>query len=273
MTYKIALAQTSADHQIEKNLSLALTQVQEAARNGAKLIGFPESFLFLGQSEAEYLGVAQSMDGPLITNFRETANRHKISILIGGFCEKNSADPTKTFNTSVLIDASGNILASYRKIHLFDVQLGELNLCESKTVSPGDQLVTCDHELGRLGLTICYDLRFPNQFQKLREMGAQVIFVPAAFTAQTGRYHWETLLRARAIENQVYICAPAQTGRHNPKRESFGHSLLIDPWGKVLVDGGLPIGLSYGEIDMNYLAKVRVQMPVFTHQVKGIDKG
>jgi len=272
MTTVIALAQVNSSANLQDNLNKAMQLIEEAHHAGAQLIAFPESFLLIGEQESDYLEVAEPVDGPLVSQFCAIARSKGISILLGGFCEKHPSDPQKTFNTSVLIDEAGKVQGAYRKIHLFDSRMKEVPLKESKSVAAGDSLVCVDQEIGRLGLSICYDLRFPNLYQRLRTAGAQVIFIPAAFTYQTGEYHWVSLLRARAIETQSYIVAPAQVGWHNAVRRSFGHSLLIDPWGEIIADGGpSEEGLVLGEIDLEKVRTVREEMPLFEHRVPGID--
>jgi len=271
--YKIALAQINSTADLDKNLQTALELVREAKKKGASLIAFPESFLFLGVAEETYKNLAEPLDGPMVTRFSALAKELGIHILMGGFAETNPQEPQKLYNTSILIGSQGKLLGHYRKIHLFDTKIKEVMLKESNTVSPGKEVVCLDHELGPFGLTICYDLRFPAMFQSLRRLGAKVIFVPAAFTFQTGRYHWVPLLQARAIETQCFIVAPAQAGWHNQKRHSFGHSLVIDPWGQIIADGGPEAtGLVMAQIDLAQVDQVRAQMPVLEHQVAGIDR-
>ncbi|MDT8446832.1 MAG: carbon-nitrogen hydrolase family protein [bacterium] len=272
MPQSIAMAQVCATHDLAANLAKALDLINQAAAQGAKMILFPESFLFLGRKESEYLSIAEPIPGPIVNQFCEAAKAQGIWILMGGFCEKNPENPAKTYNTSVLIDDRGTVQSRYRKIHLFDTKVQEVNLQESKTVAPGQEIITAESPIGLLGMTICYDLRFPCLFQALRRTGAQVMLVPAAFTIQTGRFHWKPLLQARAIETQSYVIAPGQVGRHNEKRQSYGHSLLIDPWGQVLAEGdGEQEELVFGEVDLEHLAQVREQMPVFEHRVAGVD--
>jgi len=199
----------------------------------------------------------------------------------------DEANPPRVYNTHVVMDSEGTVRASYRKIHLFDVSIpGKVELRESKTTAPGTELVVCDSPLGRLGVTICYDLRFPETYTRLvEEMGARILLVPSAFTVPTGAAHWHALLRARAIENQCYVLAAAQYGIHNAKRDSFGRSLAVDPWGKILADaGGYPTtedadagGLQNGEapeppsivtveIDLGLIDSIRERMPIDLHR-------
>ncbi|MBU2511718.1 carbon-nitrogen hydrolase family protein [bacterium] len=267
---KVALVQITSTKDRSKNLEKALAFVDEAAANKADIVAFPENFLLLGEKE-DYLNTAESIPGPHVKIFMEKALRNNISILMGSLYEQIPGNQKKAFNTSVLIDKLGNITATYRKIHLFDVSLKDVVLSESELVEPGKNYTVTDHELGKIGLTICYDVRFPNLYQKLTQEGAIIVFVPAAFTVPTGKAHWINLLRTRAIENQVYIAAPAQFGKHSLTRESFGSTVFIDPWGDVqsiLPEGE---GIIYGEIDYSLLENVRKRMPVQAHRVKNID--
>ena len=267
---KIALVQTSSKSDFQENLRLSKHSLIEAAEQGTDLVAFPESFLFLG-SDRCLSEFAEPLTGKTVSGFQELALKHKISLLMGGFFEENPENPKKVFNTSILIDRQGEILGFYRKIHLFDTSLEGVGLQESNYVSAGKDLVVLNHEIGKIGLSICYDLRFPNLFQRLTQQGAQIIFVPAAFTYTTGKVHWFSLLRARAIENQVYIAAPGQTGQHNDKRRSWGHSMIIDPWGEVIAAAKEEKETIFGEIDLEHLKKIRQSMPIQSHKVSGID--
>lgn len=272
MPQLIAMAQVNANDDLSNNLKKGLDFLYQAADRGARMVTFPESFLFLGQKETDYLDVAEPIEGPLVGQFAKAAKERRIWVLLGGFCEKHADNPKKTYNSAVLINDQGEVAAVYRKIHLFDTKVAEVNLQESRSVAPGGELVTADSPLGKLGLSICYDLRFPCLYQSLRSAGAQVMLVPAAFTIQTGIYHWKPLLQARAIETQSFVVAPGQVGRHNQKRQSYGHSLLIDPWGQVLLEGdGEKEELLLGEINIEQVEQVRAQMPVFEHRVSGVD--
>lgn len=268
---KIALVQTSSNNDFERNLKQSKESTIQASHQGAQLVAFPESFLFLG-SDRCLSEVAEPLTGKTVSTFQELALKENISILMGGFFETNPENPKKVFNTSILIDKQGEILGSYRKIHLFDSSLEGVGLHESNYVAAGKDLILLDHEVGKIGLTICYDIRFPMLFQTLTQRGAEIIFVPAAFTYTTGQVHWLSLLKARAIENQVYIVAPGQTGHHNKKRRSWGHSMIIDPWGEVIADAKEEQGIIYGDIDLGHLKKIRQSMPIQSHKVSGIDQ-
>lgn len=236
--------------------------VADAAASGVDLIAFPEVFLYIG-GRAGKLRHAQDLDGDVIKRFRDQALHHHTMILLGSLHERIANNADKVHNTAVLIGSNGEILTSYRKLKLFDVELPEVRLRESDTVEPGDAMPpVVDTPIGRIGLTICFDLRFPHLYQRLRAEGAEIIFVPSNFTAATGAAHWDVLLRARAIENQVYIAAPAQYGQHNPKYRSHGHSALVNPWGMVTALAPNKPGLTFGDVDLDYLRQVRRELPL-----------
>ena len=261
-TSRIALAQMTSTEDFQANLSEALGRVEEAAAAGVQLVAFPEVFLYLGGREGK-LANATEVDGPVVARFREAAARHGLMILLGSIHERIPGREDKVHNTSVLIDAKGEVLAKYRKLKLFDVELPNLTIRESDTIEPGDALPpVVDTPIGKVGLTICFDLRFPDLYQHLRRRGAEVVFAPSNFTAPTGAVHWETLLRARALETQVYLAAPAQWGKHNPKFSSWGHSALVDPWGTICSLAPERTGLTFGEIDLDYLRQVRRELPM-----------
>lgn len=218
------------------------------------------------------LAIAEPLTGPTIARYSALAKRLGLWLSLGGFQEKGP-DPSHLFNCHVIIDAGGHIAATYRKIHLFNVDVpGGPVLMESRFTSPGTQLAVCDSPAGRLGLSVCYDLRFPEVYQRLvLDMGAEVLLVPSAFTVATGKAHWEVLLRARAIETQCYVVAAAQAGRHNEKRESYGHSIIVDPWGTVVgkLDDPHATGIAVAEVDLDAMRKVRERMPVAEHRAAG----
>ncbi len=259
---RIALAQTTSTDDFDANLAIAEAMVREAAAEGAALLAFPEVFLYIG-ARAGKLAHAETLDGPLVARFRESAARHGMAILLGSIHERIADDAGKVRNTSVLIGADGELLARYRKIKLFDVDLPSVRIRESDTIEAGREAPpVADTALGRVGLTICFDLRFPALFSHLRQAGADIILVPSNFTFATGAAHWETLLRARAIENQCYVAAPAQFGRHNDKYTSYGHSCVVDPWGSVITLAPERTGLIYADIDHAAIAHVRRILPM-----------
>ncbi len=260
--HRIALAQTTTTEDVEENVRVAHELVAQAAQSGAELLAFPEVFVYLGRRQGK-LATAQAVDGPVVDGFRELAARHGIMLLLGSFHERIESDPQRVHNTSVLLDRDGALLASYRKLKLFDVDLPDVRIRESDTVAPGrEPPPVVDTRIGRLGLTICFDLRFSSLYDDLRARGAEIVFVPSNFTVPTGRAHWEILLRARAIEGQYYVVAPAQVGQHNPRYSSYGHSMVVDPWGRVeAVNEGGP-GLLYAEVDLDRVYEVRARLPM-----------
>jgi len=259
---KLALAQTTSTDDFAHNLAVAEGMIPAAAAAGADILAFPEVFLFIGGRQRK-LEIAESLDGPTVTRFREAAARHGMMLLLGSVHEKVEEEHSRVFNTAVLIGRGGEILSSYRKLKLFDVSLPHLSIKESETIAPGSApppVVATD--IARVGISVCFDLRFPALYQDMRRRGAELVFVPSNFTAPTGEAHWSVLLRARAIENQFYVAAPAQVGQHHPKYRSYGHTLAVDPWGRVLCETAVGNGLSFADIDLDYLRKVRAELPM-----------
>jgi deaminated glutathione amidase len=266
-SYLAAAIQMTSLPDLHKNLTQAEELIDLAVRRGAELIGLPENFSFLGDELAK---IAQAETIALESEkfLKTMAQRYQITILGGGY--PVPAGNGKVYNTALLVDKDGNEAARYEKVHLFDVEVPDGNTyLESATVVPGTQFPATypSKDLGVLGLSICYDVRFPELFRHLAQQQTEVLFVPAAFTAYTGKDHWQVLLQARAIENTCYMIAPAQTGWHNSIRQSHGHALIIDPWGTVLSDAGTEPGFAIGEISPNRLQQVRRQMPSLRHRV------
>jgi deaminated glutathione amidase len=270
-----AAAQMTSTDDLAANLANCKKLGADAAARGAALLVLPECFAFLGRSEADKLAVAEALDparpGPILATLQEIASRYRQWVVAGGMPEAVDGAPGKAANTCVVVSPDGELAASYRKIHLFDVAIpGKAELRESASTAAGREVVTVETPLARLGLSICYDLRFPELFRALAgEHGAEVLLVPAAFTAHTGAAHWHVLLRARAIENQCFVIAAGQTGQHNPKRITYGHSLVVDPWGTVLAELPAGGGLAIAEIDPATLDRVRSEMPCRAHRVLG----
>ena len=267
---RIAVGQMSASSDVEKNLEVVADLCARAKDRGCAMLFLPECFAFIGVKGTDALAVMEPLDGPLLGRYRELAARHRLWLSLGGFAEKGP-DRNRRFNAHVIVNDAGEIQASYRKIHLFDVDMGDVNgpvLMESATAAAGETLVTCDSPAGKLGLTVCYDLRFPEMFARLRyELGCEVMLVPSAFTKPTGQAHWETLLRARAIETQSYVVAAAQAGVHSEGRASHGHAMIVDPWGKVVAElDGEETGIAVADVDLGYLKDVRSRIPVETHR-------
>ncbi|XVF23745.1 hypothetical protein REPUB_Repub13aG0065700 [Reevesia pubescens] len=268
---RVAAAQMTSTNDIASNFSTCSRLVKEAVSAGAKMLCLPENFSYVGGMSGDSLLIAEPLDGPLMQKYCSLARESGIWLSLGGFQEKGY-DDAHLRNTHVVIDDAGNIRSTYSKIHLFDVDVpGGAVYKESSFTEPGSgkDIAAVDSPIGRLGLTVCYDLRFPELYQQLRfHHDAQVILVPAAFTTVTGQAHWEILLRARAIETQCYVIASSQAGKHNEKRESYGETLIIDPWGTVV--GRLPDRLSTGitvaDIDFSLIDSVRAKMPIAKHR-------
>ena len=247
----------------------ALALVEEAALQGASLIGLPEMWEHIGPAKQKH-AFAGALDGRQLEPLRELAARRGIWCLAGSIAEL--APDGRLFNTSVLLSPQGAITAAYRKLHLFDVDIPDgARYRESETVAPGGVPPPVAELLGlKVGLSICYDLRFPELYRKLADAGADLLCVPSAFTAYTGRAHWELLLRARAVENQAFVLAPAQAGRMGPRaenRNAWGHACIVDPWGEVLADAGRESeGFAIAAIDSARLAQVRRDLPALKHR-------
>ncbi|MEZ4443152.1 MAG: carbon-nitrogen hydrolase family protein [Polyangiaceae bacterium] len=268
-----ACVQLRSTTDVEQNLATTETLVRRAAGYGAKLVATPENTSFLGP-QFHKVSQAEPLDGPIGERLARLADELSIHLLVGGLAEQRKTDDggidtERCYNTSVLYGPSGDRLAVYRKLHLFDVDVpGGLTIRESDTVARGDEVVVAETPFGRLGMTICYDLRFPELYRRLVDEGAELIAVPSAFTMTTGKDHWHVLLRARAIETQCWVLAPAQWGRHDDagKRESYGHSLVVDPWGAVVADKGHGLGIVLAEVDRARVAEVRRSIPVADHR-------
>jgi predicted amidohydrolase len=254
----------TSTERVEANLLQAERFALAAARRGADLVAFPENFAYL-RADPSRPGHAEPLDGPIVRRMRSLASGLGLYILAGSVPEKIPGEG-RIHNTSVLLGPDGAILAVYRKIHLFDVRIpGKAVFEESRIVVPGTELVVAETPLGRLGLSICYDLRFPELYRELARRGAEVLFVPSAFTAYTGRSHWLPLLRARAIENLCWLVAPAQTGRHGPARRTYGHTAIVDPWGRVAAMRASGPGLVFADVDLEKERKIRRELPCLEH--------
>lgn len=270
---RIAAVQMCSTDDVSRNLETTRRLVTEAAQAGAQLIGVPENFAYLGGDRDHKLAIAELLEngenagGPILSAMRALAHQTGVWLLLGGFPERVQAAPDRIGNTSVLLNPKGEICATYRKVHLFDVDIpGGQRFRESETVLPGTEAVVAPIPWGGLGLAICYDLRFPELFRSLAAKGARFASVPAAFTRDTGKDHWHVLLRARAIENQLYVFAPAQFGLHGGKRTSYGHALIVDPWGVVLSECGDHEGFALAAIDLEYQDEVRRNLPCLLHR-------
>ncbi|CAN5331481.1 carbon-nitrogen hydrolase family protein [soil metagenome] len=267
---RVAAVQMRAIGDLAANLERVRLLVGEAAAAGARLVVLPECFSFLGHGEGDKMQAAEVLDGNgrVVTALANLCTQHDLWIIGGGTPETVPGDPTRAYNTAIVVDPSGALVRTYRKVHLFDVDIpGGATLRESDGTVAGSDLEVVDIDGVAVGLSICYDLRFPELYRTLVDRGAQVVVIPAAFTAYTGAAHWHVLMRARAIENQVWIIAPAQWGAHNAKRESYGHSLIVDPWGTVVAERAEGDGVLAHTLDGETVAKRRTQMPVRRHAV------
>jgi predicted amidohydrolase len=264
----VAVVQLSSQDDVAKNLARVTDLVARAAGAGAELVTLPENFAFMGD-EAGKRSLAEPGDGSgrILGAVRAAAEHGKVWIVAGGMPEV-STDPARPFNTSFLVAPDGAVVAKYRKVHLFDVEIPHgPTLKESDATAPGDiDVAPCAARGVPIGMTICYDLRFPELFRKLATRGALVVTVPAAFTLTTGKDHWHVLLRARAIENQVFVVAPAQHGAHPRGRQTYGKSVVIDPWGDVLAQVGEGEGFAVARLDFTYQDRVRAGLPCMTHR-------
>ncbi len=262
---RIAVVQMNSTEDMEKNLVCAEHLLEKARATGARIVALPENFACMG-TEAERSRYAQDLEGPILSFLQSCARRFSVAIVGGSFLERAEASCGNVFNTSVLVDASGALVAVYRKIHLFDAEVAAgCSYKESSYVKPGAEIVAAPIEGIVCGLTLCYDLRFPELYRHLTMQGARVIFVPSAFTAVTGKDHWFPLLQARAIENQVYIAAPAQCGRHGQQHFTYGHAAIVDPWGIVVAQAACGESVVTYDVVPSYQDEVRTRMPVLRH--------
>ncbi len=262
-----AVVQMRSTSDAGTNWRQAESLVRQAAARGAGFVATPENSNFLGPHE-EKVRRAETLEGETCCRFSGLAAELGIHLLLGSFNER-SDEEGRCYNTSVLFGADGSRRAFYRKIHLFDIDVSpQVRFTESATVKAGAELVTVDTDFGTLGLSVCYDLRFPGLYQELRGLGAEILTIPSAFTLTTGKDHWRPLLRARAIETQCYVLAPAQFGKHDDEglRESFGHAMIVDPWGQVVAMVADGPGVALAEIDLDRLQRVRTSMPVTDHR-------
>lgn len=260
---KLALVQCTSSANIEANIAMLSPMIAHAARQGAQLVATPENSFYMETSGVKLPAYTQD-NHPGLLAAQEWARTHNIWILVGSiFC---AAGADKSYNRSLLIDPKGKVSAAYDKIHLFDVEVGDGQIYrESARIAPGNKVIITMLPECMLGMTVCYDVRFPHLYRNLAKQGAQLIAVPAAFTQITGEAHWHILLRARAIENGCFIIAPAQTGEHAGGRRTYGHSLVVDPWGTIIADGGTEPGVTVVDIDLSEVEKVRKKLPSLEH--------
>lgn len=264
----IAALQMAAGSHVQANLMEAGRLIKEAAARGAGMVVLPETFAMMGAHDADKVKVAETFgEGPIQTFLSQQARKYGVWI-VAGTIPIRSDDPARSYAASLMYDAKGNVVARYDKIHLFDVMLSENQevYTESDTTVPGKAPVVVDTPFGKVGMSVCYDLRFPELYRRLSEQGAQILVVPAAFTELTGKAHWEVLLRARAIENLCYVVAPGQGGYHVSGRTTYGHSMIVDYWGRIRDVREKGAGVVLADIDLDALQQTRKTFPVLSHR-------
>jgi deaminated glutathione amidase len=266
---RVAAVQMASGPNVEGNLREAARLIGGAVEQGAQLVALPEHFGIMGMREEDKVALREKEgSGPIQAFLSETAKKHGIW-LVGGSVPLECSSPDKVRNSSMVYDGSGSLVARYDKIHLFGFEMGEELYSEQRTIEPGDRVVTVDSPFGRIGLSVCYDLRFPELYRAMKEV--DIILAPSAFTETTGRAHWETLIRARAIENLAYVVAPAQGGYHVNGRETHGDSMIVDPWGVVLDRLHRGSGVVAARIDLRHLQRLRRSLPALSHRT--LDRG
>ncbi len=263
---QIAAIQTNSSDDVEQNLIAAQDYLRQAQGMGAELVVLPECFGFMQKTRPQLFENAESAGEGKIQQFLSVTAKELKVWIIGGSVPLKTEDPQKITNSLMVYDNLGKQVARYDKIFLFDVSLpnGE-QYRESDYTAPGESVQVIDSPVGKIGLSICYDLRFPEMYRKLTSMGAEVLVVPSAFAKTTGQCHWQPLLRARAIENSCYVVAPAQTGNHPSGRKTWGHTVIIDPWGDVLAETAVDCGVICADIDLDKLQSVRTNLPSLEH--------
>ncbi len=262
--FKVAAIQMASGPNVEGNLNEARRLIAMAVELGAKLVVLPEFFAIMGMNELDKLKVREQPGQGLIQQFlSESARKHKIW-LVGGSIPLAANAQDKVRNSCLVFDETGAQVARYDKIHLFNLTLGNESYNEAQTIEPGDQVVVVDSPFGRIGLAVCYDLRFPELFRAMKNV--DIIVLPSAFTATTGKMHWEPLVRARAIENLSYVIAAAQGGYHVNGRETHGHSMIVDPWGRVMDELQRGSGVVIADVNPSYQASLRKSLPALSHR-------
>ena len=263
---KVAAIQMTSVNDKKDNLEKAERFICVAAREGAEIVALPEMFNFSGKL-SEKKENAEPIPGPTVNRLRELARRLKIYLLCGSILERAKRKGKNVFcNTSIFLNPQGKIMARYRKMHLFDVSLPDGSWHrESDLITPGDEIVQIATPVAIFGFSICYDLRFPELYRRLAQQKVQVVFIPAAFTLETGKDHWEALVRARAIESQFYIIAPNQTGEDTQGKKSWGKSMIVDPWGTVLAKAPEKETVILAIVDLSYQRRIRENLPCLSH--------
>lgn len=267
--FKVAAIQMASGPNVEGNLSEARRLVADAAAQGAKLVVLPEFFAIMGMTEQDKVKVCEKPGEGAIQRFlSETARKHKIWLM--GSLPLVANTPDKVRNSLLVFDETGAQVARYDKIHLFNLTLGNESYNEAQTIEAGDKVVVVDSPFGRIGLAVCYDLRFPEIFRAMKDVN--IIVLPSAFTATTGKVHWEPLIRARAIENLSYVIAAAQGGYHVSGRETHGHSMIVDPWGRIMDELQRGSGVVISEVNPSYQASLRKSLPALSHRTFSCDR-
>ena len=264
----VAAVQMASGPNVKANLEEAEKLIKTAVQQDAELVVLPENFAIMGLSEMDKVAIAETVgEGPIQQFLSQQARKHRVWI-VGGTIPLESGVTGKVYSASLLYNDSGDVVARYDKIHLFDVVLEDSNESynESETIESGDDIVVVDTPFGKLGMAVCYDLRFPELFRAMTDVGMEMCVLPSAFTSLTGRAHWESLLRARAIENLCYMVAPDQGGYHKSGRETYGDSMIIDPWGVVLNRLPHGTGVVVSDIDLEKLRKTRKNFPALQHK-------
>mgnify|MGYP001826859324 FL=1 len=264
----VAAVQMASGPNVKANLEEAEKLIKTAVQQDAELVVLPENFAIMGLSEMDKVAIAETVgEGPIQQFLSQQANKHGVWI-VGGTIPLESTVTGKVYSASLLYNDNGDVVARYDKIHLFDVVLEDSkeSYNESETIESGDDIVVVDTPFGKLGMAVCYDLRFPELFRAMADVGMEVCVLPSAFTSLTGRAHWESLLRARAIENLCYMVAPDQGGYHKNGRETYGDSMIIDPWGVVLNRLPHGTGVVVSDIDLEKLRKTRKNFPALQHK-------
>ncbi|XP_029042278.1 deaminated glutathione amidase isoform X1 [Osmia bicornis bicornis] len=265
----IAVCQMTSTNDKEKNLQTVSEVVSKAKARSACITFFPEACDYLADNKKDVVAMAEHLNGPTVSNYKEIAKKNNMWLSFGGLHEALTENEKCISNTHIVISSKGDIVGVYRKMHLFDMDNKNtgVRLVESDYVLPGQKIEPpISTPVGKLALSICYDMRFPELSLSLRNMGAEILTYPSAFTYQTGAAHWEVLLRARAIETQCYVVAAAQTGTHNKKRVSWGHAMVVDPWGTVVAQCSDKTDIALAEIDLNFIKQVRENMPCENHR-------
>ncbi len=269
MLNRVASIQMTSAHDVKHNLEIAKKLIADAAAENARLVVLPEMFALMGVDQLDKVKHKEDISHGLIQDFLYAqARQHKIWIVGGTIPISVSGNENKVHAACLVINDLGECVARYDKVHLFDVYLNssQETYLESQNVEPGSQVVVVPTPFGRLGLAVCYDLRFPEMFRQMHEQQVEVIAVPAAFTYATGQFHWDILVRARALENLAYVITACQTGTHENKRKTYGHSMIVNPWGMVVACLPEKVGIVVADIDLNYQQKIRQDFPVLSHR-------